>query len=134
MVNMNDEDVREHIVSDVGIGLEGGSWRWTGRRPTLKVLLVKTGGLKFVADFTVSPDTLKQTGPVTISFNIGDKVLDKSRYDTPGYKHLEKAVDPGWLQTAADTVYSAEIDKLYTAPEDGNKLGFILTRMGFERQ
>lgn len=134
MVNMNDADAPSHIVSDVSPTLEGDTWRWTKQRPTLQVLLAKTGGLKFVTDFTVLEATLKQTGPVTISFYIGDKLLEKVRYDTPGFKHFEKPVEPGWLQTANDTTYSAQIDKLYVSPEDGAKLGFILTRMGFERQ
>ena len=134
MVNMNDVNAQLHFVKDISSKLEGETWRWTGKRPTVKVLLVKTRGLKLVSDFTVWEGTLPQTGPVTISFYTDDKLLDKMRVDTPGYKHFEKEVNPDWLQTANETMIAAEIDKLYVAPEDGTKLGFILTRLGFERQ
>jgi len=134
MVNMNDEDAPEHFVKDIGHKLEGNSWRWCEKRPTVRILLVKTQGLKFKTDFTIWEGCLKQTGPVTVSFWIGDKLLDKIRYDTPGYKHLEKPVDPSWLQTQDDTLVAEEIDKLYLDPVDGTKLGFILTSIGFERQ
>lgn len=134
MVNMNDRDAPTHFVKDIRATLEGASWRWTQKRPTLKILLVKTQRLKFAADFTIWEGTMQQTGPVTISFFVDDKLLDKVRYETPGYKHFEKPVDPAWLQTATETLVSAEIDKIYVDPGDHARLGFILTRMGFERR
>jgi hypothetical protein len=134
MVNMNDLDAPAHFVKDISSTLEGATWRWTQKRPTLKILLVKTQGLKFATDFTIWEGTLKQTGPVTISFFVDDKLLDNVRYDTPGYKHFEKPVDPAWLQTGTDTLVSAEIDKVYVDPGDKATLGFILTKMGFERR
>jgi hypothetical protein len=134
MVNMNDDDAPLHFVQDIGATLEGSTWRWTKKRPTLKVLLVKTKDLKYVVDFTLPDVTFQQTGPVTISFFLGDRLLDKIRYTKPGYQHYEKPVDPAWLQTASETVLSAEIDKMYKDPHDGAVLGFILTRIGFERR
>ena len=134
MVNMNDADAEAHFVQDIGLKLEGGQWRWAQRRPTVKILLVKTQGLKFTSDFTLYKDCMQQTGPVTITFRVGGHVLDQVRYQQPGYQHFEKPVDPGWLQTSTETLVSEEIDKLYVSPEDGVKLGFILTNMGFARQ
>ncbi len=134
MVHMNDEDAESHFVKDIVHKLEGGSWRWCEKRPTVKVLVVRTGGLKFSTDFTVWEGCLKQTGPVTISFFLGDRLICKERYDTPGYKHFETPVEPGWLQTADDTLLAMEIDKMYVDPNDGTKLGFILTKLGFDRQ
>jgi len=134
MLNMNDPDAPAHFVKDIGASLEGATWRWTQKRPTLKILLVKTKGLKFSTDFTIWEGTMKQTGPVNISFFIDDKLLDSVRYDTPGYKHFEMPVEPEWVQTATETVLAAEIDKLYIDPTDKTQLGFILTKMGFERQ
>lgn len=132
LVDMGDPDVAEHIVSDINPSQDNTPWRWTQKRPTLKILLLETEGLKFVADFTIWEGTIKQTGPVTISFFIGDRLLDKIPYETPGFKHFEKPVNPDWIQTVTDTVIAAEIDKLYTSPSDGAKLGFIITRMGFK--
>ena len=134
MVNMNDPDAKSHFVKDISPALEGATWRWTAKRPTCKVLLVKTGGLKYLVDFTLWEGNMKQTGPVTVAFFIGDRLLDKVRYEHPGYQHYEIAVNPDWVQTADETIIAAEIDKLYVSPEDGVTLGFILSKMGFERQ
>jgi hypothetical protein len=130
LVEMSDPDIDSFIVKDISSALEGGSWRWTGQRPTVKVLLTTTRGLKFVTDFTLWEGNMKQTGPVVLSFYVAGHLLDRVRYDTPAYKHFEKAVPPEWLQTVNETELSIEIDKIFVA-EDGNKLGFILTRIGF---
>ena len=134
MVNMNDDDAPLHFVQDISLALEGSTWRWTKKRPTLKVLLIKTKDLRFVVDFTLPDVTMQQTGPVTISFFLGDRLLDRIRYAKPGYQHYERPIEPAWLQTANETVLSAQIDKVYKDPGDGAVLGFILTRMGFERR
>ena len=131
MVDMTDVDVDEHIVSDIGPSQGSTPWRWTRKRPTLKIRVLQTKNVKFVADFAVWDGTIAATGPVTISFFIGDKLLDKIVYASPGTKHFEKLVKPEWLTTEADTTIAAEIDKVYTSPSDGAKLGFIITRMGF---
>ena len=134
MVNMNDPNAKSHFVKDISATLEGATWRWTGKRPTCKTLLVKTTGLKYVVDFTLWKGNMEQTGPVTVAFFIGDRLLEKVRYQHPGYQHYEIAVTPDWIQTADETIMAAEIDKLYVSPEDGLTLGFILSKMGFERQ
>ena len=131
MIDMDAPDAPGHFVKDIIDGPD--SWRWTGKHPTLRELLLTTQGVKFSMDFTLWGEAMKQTGPVTISFFVGDRMLDRVQYDTPGYKHFEKPVPPDWLQTVTDTLISAEIDKLYVAPQDGAKFGFILSRMGFTR-
>jgi hypothetical protein len=129
MVDLGAPDAPAHFVKDIIDGPD--SWRWTRTHPTLKLLLITTQDLKFSTDFTLWADGMKQTGPVTISFFVGDRLLGHVRYTTPGYKHFEKPVPSEWLQTTTDTIISAEIDKLYVAPLDGAKFGFILSRMGF---
>jgi hypothetical protein len=129
MIDMGDPDARKHFVKDIVDGPD--TWHWTGKHPTLRELLLTTDGLKFSADFSLWDEAMKQTGPVTVSFFVGDRLLDRVRYDTPGAKHFEKPVTADWLQTATDTLISAEIDKLYVAPQDGAKFGFIITRIGF---
>lgn len=129
MIDMADPDSRKHFVKDIIDSPD--SWHWTGKHPTLRELLLTTTDLKFSADFSLWDGAMKQTGPVTVAFFVGDRLLDRAHYDTPGAKHFEKAVPAEWLQTATDTFISAEIDKLYVAPQDGAKFGFVLTKMGF---
>ena len=130
MVDMTDVDVDDHIVSDIGPSQGSTPWRWAHQRPTLKILVLQNKGVKFLTDFTLWDEGMKALGPVTLSFYIGDKLLAKIAYSTPGFKHFEKPVNPDGLTPEGDVLIAAEIDKVYTSPSDGAKLGFIITRMG----
>ena len=134
MVEMDDPKADDYIVRDIGPAQGTTPWRWAQKRPTVRIFVLSNKGLKFLMDLTLWEDGFKQTGPVTVSFFIGDKLLDKVTYDTPGFKHFEKPVNPDWLRTASDNQLGAEIDKIYTAPLDGAKFGFIITRMGLAHQ
>ena len=131
MVNMSDADAASHFVKDIDGGPQGAAWRWAGRQPTLKILAYTTEHLKLAADFTLWPVAFQQTGPVELTFVVNERVIDKVRYLTPGYKHFEKAIPSDALATDVESVVSIAIDKLYVAPEDQAKFGFILTRIGF---
>jgi len=130
-VSMNGPAADAHIVRDIAAGLEAGAWRWTGQRPELRFRLSSVKGLRFVMDFALPDVTFAQRGPVAISFFINGHLLDKVRYEGGGQKHFEKAVPSAWLRTDADTLVAAEIDKVWVAPADGARLGFILSRAGF---
>jgi hypothetical protein len=130
-VDMNDPNADAYILRDISDTTEGGGFRWVHERPELRFALSRIHHLKFVMDFAIPSVTLKQTGPVTISFYINEKLLDKLRCETPGEKHFEKPVPAEWLRTDTPTLVAAEIDKVYIAPQDGAKLGFVLTRAGF---
>ena len=94
MVNMDDPEAPSYFVKDISPSLEGNTWRWTGKRPTVKVLLPKTTGLKYVADFVIHAIVLKQTGPITVSFFIGDRLLGRVRYTTEGPRHFKSRSIP----------------------------------------
>jgi len=129
-IAMNDPAAEDHFLEGVG-PLEAGAWRWTEQNPTLRFVLPQTRSLKFVADFSISSDTMKETGPVTISYFINGRKLDAVRYEAPGEQHFEKPVAPEWLAVGEDVVVKLAIDKVYVAPADGKKLGVTLVRAGF---
>ena len=131
MVDMSNSEASSHIVKDIDPGALGDLWRWTRQNPTLKILASTTEKLKFSIDFTLWPVAFQQTGPVELSFMVNDRLLDKVRYTTPGIKHFEKPIPPDWLTTDVESTVSVSIDKLYVAPQDGAKFGFILSRIGF---
>ena len=130
-VNMGDVSAGAYIVQDVSGTAEGAGYRWAYKRPELRFMLSKTANVKFTMDFTFPEVTMRQTGPVTVSYYINGQLLDKVRYDTPGEKHFEKPVPALWLRTDGPTLVAVEPDKVYVAPRDGAKLGFVLTRAGF---
>jgi hypothetical protein len=133
----------EHIV-DLSVGdvsrvasdilAPVGGWSWTGKRPTVKVRLRGSKNVRYIADFTVADATFKTTGPVSIIFLVNDHPLETVRYTKPGPQRFEKAVPAEWLEPMIETMVAAEIDKVWTAPDDGEKLGFILTRMGLTEE
>lgn len=126
---MADPDARLSFVQDIADGVNG-SWRWTGKRPTIKLRLRSNENLKFVIDFTLPEVTFKDTGPVNVSFFVNDHLLDREFYAMPGIKHFEKNIPFGWVTPGQEATASAEIDKVWVAKDDGAILGFIVTRMG----
>jgi hypothetical protein len=128
IVNMSDGDADAHIVSDI-LGLSG-NWRWTGQRPAVKVTLRNTEHIRYLIDFSVAEVLFKETGPITISFLVNDHVLDTIRYDQHGNQHYEKAIPSEWLEAGKETLVAASLDKVWTSPTDGARLGIILTRIG----
>ncbi|HTB13544.1 MAG TPA: hypothetical protein VK752_18320 [Bryobacteraceae bacterium] len=129
VVNMSDGNWMTHLVQDVPPG-DPSPWKWTGQKPTLKVVARTNQGLRYVIDFSIAEATLKFTGPVTLTFLVNDHPLDSIRYTASGDYHYEKAVPPEWVEPKKDTLVAASIDKVWIAPADGAKLGFILTRIG----
>jgi len=130
-VAMNDPLAMEHVLRDVNPALEGELWRWTGQKPTFRFYLPTVRRLRFEMHFSIHSDTMKQTGPLTVSYFINGRPLDKITYDKPGEQHFEKPVDPSWLLKNSVNVASAELDKIFVAPEDGAQLGLTLIRVGF---
>ena len=130
-VNMNDPHAEDYFVRDISDTLEGNAFRWTRQRPALRFVLQSTENLRFVMDFFLSPDNMKVTGPVTISYYINNHLLDRVRYEKPGVLHFEKPVNPEWLTAGTETLVVAELDKVYIAPADKAVLGMVLTRAGF---
>jgi hypothetical protein len=129
IVNMADDDWATHMVQDLPPGPLS-PWKWTGPKPTIKVMVRTNQGLRYVIDFSVAEATLKDTGPVTLTFLVNDHALESVRYAAAGDYHYEKAVPPEWVEPLKDTTLGAAIDKVWVAPSDGAKLGFILTRIG----
>lgn len=132
VVDMADADAPSHFVSDI-TEISGGSWRWVGQRPTVRVLMRSSDSLKYIVDFTIPKVTFDQTGPVTLSFYVSDQLLDTVRYTAPGDQHFEKPVPVGWVIANKEVTVAAAIDKLYVSP-DGSRLGFILSRIGLKQE
>ena len=135
ILNMADADAESHFVQDISAELEGNTWRWTGKRPTIRLHPNSNQKLVYSIDFAIAGSTLEQTGPVTLSFFVNDHLLDRVRYATPGPRRIEKPVPAEWLSPAADAMLAAEIDKVWTPPPPGGPpLGFILVALGLEQR
>lgn len=135
ILSMADAGVESHFVHDISAELQGHSWRWTGKRPTIRLHLNSTQKLVFSMDFAIAESTFRQTGPVTLSLFVNDRLLDRVRYAAPGRRRFQKPVPAEWLETGENATLAAEIDKVWTPPAPGGTpLGFILVALGLERQ
>jgi len=132
VVNMADGDAERSFIQD--IGGSGGSWRWTGKRPEVRVFLRTNQMLHYVIDFAIVEATFKDTGPVTLSFFVNGHVLDRITYKASGSQHYEKAVPEDWVEAGKDATVGAEIDKVWISPGDHAALGFILTQIGLRQE
>lgn len=109
-----------------------GGWSWSRKRPAIKVRL--RGGLPvhYEMDFAVADATFKETGPVSVTFFVNDHALETVLYPRAGQQHFEKVVPAEWLK--GENLVGAEVDKLWTSPTDGARLGLILNRIGLIEQ
>lgn len=130
-VAMNDPNVEAHLVRGVSPALENGAWRWTGDKAELKFAPAAMDGQKLRVDFAVAENTFSITGPVTLTFTVNGRTLDKVRYDSGGQKRFEKAVPGAWLRASGENFVAIEVDKPWVSPKDGAKLGVILVGAGF---
>jgi hypothetical protein len=122
-------DANKFFVRDIQTH-DAGLWRWTGPEPELEFSLSSTVNRKLVYDFVINETTFKDTGPVTITFYINDRLLARESYDSPGDKKFEKLVPQEWLQDRERTRVRAKIENTWRTP-DGVLLGILLKRAGF---
>ena len=115
------------FVKDI-VPLEGGDWRWTRAEPELRFFLESTQRRRLLFDFNINENTFKDTGPVTISFFVNDRMLGRERYDGPGDHLFEKPVPSDWLRVGEETRVRASIENVWRTPE--GPLGILFKRAG----
>mgnify|MGYP000993836494 CR=1 FL=1 len=130
LLEIGNNDAERYFVSDIIKGPTMAGWRWSRKRPTISLPLKSASNLRYRLDFSLPEVTFKETGPVTITFFVNDRELDKVLYDSPGQKTFEKPVPPGFLKEMSDNRLAAEVDKTYLPKDDKQPLGFIITRFG----
>jgi hypothetical protein len=129
IIDMSDEDSKTHFVQDL-TSYAAPTWRWTGQHPRLRLRMRSTENLRYTIDFSITDGMLRNTGPLTVSFLVNDRVLDQVRYARDGVQHFEKPVPAGWVTPDQDITVGADIDKSWIPPDGGPKFGIILTRIG----
>lgn len=130
-LSMSAPDAQEYFVKDVLPDLKDNTWRWVMKDPTFQFHLPTTHGLRLRIDLTVPDVTFAQTGPVKINVFIGAHLLDTIAVNEQGQKLWEKDVPEDWLSAIDPVLVHLEIDKLWTAKDDGVQRGFIITSLGF---
>ena len=129
IVDMSDEDAQMHFVQGL-TSYASPAWRWAGQHPVLRLRMRSGESLRYTIDFSVPEVMLRSTGPLTVSFLVNGRVLDRARYDHDGAQHFEKPVPAGWVTPGQDVTVGADVDKTWIPPGGGPELGIILTRIG----
>ncbi len=129
-LSMADPNADAYLVKDVAT--EGpGTWRWVYDHPVLRFFVPDVPRLKFAMDFAIPERTLRETGPVTLTFTVNGKLLDRLRCEKPGEQHYAHDVPPGMLRANALNLVAIDPDPVWVSKADGGRLGFILSRAGF---
>jgi hypothetical protein len=129
-LNMSDPNAGAYLVQ----GFEGsgpGTWRWAYEHPVLRFLVPDVAGLKFTMDFSLPERTFRETGPVTLTFTLNGKLLDRARFEQAGQLHYSHDVPPALLRKNAVNLVAIDPYPVWVSKADGGRLGFILSRAGF---
>jgi len=126
-VNFGDPGANDYIVRDID---PTGSARWARDHPEMRFLLVPRPGLRFDLTIWIAEQTLRDTGPVTVTVRINGHPLgsifcpaaDKYRMDLP--------VPIEWLHTGEPVHVLVEASPLWTGP-DGLHFAYLITEAGF---
>ena len=129
-LNVANPNAAAYIVKDVGGKTEGGGFRWAFAHPVLRFIVPPMDHPKFVMDFALPEPTFRVTGPVTLTFSLNGRLLDKQRFAEMGQHHYEHEVADGFLRFGAVNLVSIDPDKVFVA-DDGAKLSFPFSRVGF---
>jgi hypothetical protein len=130
-LSMSNPNADAYIVGGIEAHTEGSGFRWAYAHPVLRFLVPRIDHPRFVMDFALPETAFRVTGPVTLSISLNGRAFDRARFDHPGQQHYEHEVPGDFLRSNAINLVAIDPDKLYTAPADGVKLGFPLSRVGF---
>ncbi len=125
-VGMSEPRAKAFIVRDIG---EPGLQSWTAANPAMQFTLSEPGEWIAEVRFNANEATLKDTGPITLTFSVNGRPVGSMRVADGSVKTFSTPVR---LETTKAEL-SFTIDKPWVAPSDGAKLGVLLHAMGFKR-
>jgi hypothetical protein len=126
---MSDPHADNYIVQGFRAKSEG-PWRWAHEHPVMQFYLPQLERAKFTMSFAFPEQTFRLTGPVTLTFSINGRFLDRVRYDKPGGHEYTHEVTAEFLKPNGINLVAIEPDKV-AAPSPWEKLSFVLIRAGF---
>ena len=129
-LTMADPHADAYLVKDVAPSGPG-TWRWVYDHPVLRFMVPDVPRLKFMMDFSIPERTLRETGPVTLTFTINGQILDRLRCERGGELHYAHEVPHAMLRPDAINLVAIDPEPVWVSKADGGRLGFILSRAGF---
>jgi hypothetical protein len=130
-LSMSNPNADAYIVQGISLDTEGTGYRWTFEHPVLRFLVPRMDHPKLVMDFALPERVFRTTGPMTLTFSLNGKYMDRSTCMRPGQLHYEHEVPAELVHWDAINLVSIDPDKVWTSPADGTRLGFVVSRVGF---
>lgn len=134
LLAVNDPVAPRHVVQDIMLGDKPEEWVWTNQKPRFWTAVNGNEGWLFEARFTVPGVVLERLHKVTLTFSVNDHPLGSRTYDKDGGYVFTAAVPPALLTAEPEhVVFGFDVDPVYIAEGDGNKLGVLLSAMGLRK-
>lgn len=130
-MKFGDPDQARFVLQDIG---PGDGQAWTFDHPKLRFWVLPRPGLRFALTIRMVEQTLRDTGPVTISIHVNGHPLGSIRAAHEGDYHFEEPVPIEWIQRGEPVDVSMEADRLWTdpaRPPGAMRLGFLIVEAGF---
>lgn len=122
---MSEPRANSLIVKDIAAS---GWKRWSGPQPAVRCTLPYAAKWLAAFDFEVAEATLKDTGPVTLTFEVNGKRAGTLRCEQAGAYRFRAPVPAGLEE---DVTLVVIIDKPWVSPGDGARLGVLVSAAGF---
>ena len=128
LVPMNELADRD-IVGDILANDASAAWRWTRRRPRVRVWPDLAEGWRFHARLTVVRAVLDQVGRQTVTARVNERSLESRSFQTEGTVDFDSPVPAGLLRTDTPAILGLDIDGVLKTAE-GEDLGVLLHEIG----
>jgi hypothetical protein len=128
LVKFSDRDAGDYIVRDIQ---SGDGLCWTFAHPEMKFPVEPRPALRFYMHFWIHERTLHDTGPVTLTVKINGQLLGSVRCEHDGSYLFERPVPMQWLHSGEPVHVLAEATPLWTSPDGGPPLGYLIEEAGF---
>ncbi len=125
---MSEPRANSFILNDIA---NTGWKRWTGARPAVRCTLPWDGKWLAALDFQVADATLKDTGPITLTFEVNGQKVGSLRCDRAGAYRFRAVLPAALSKEDQELRLDVAIDKPWVSPGDGAKLGVLVTAAGF---
>jgi hypothetical protein len=134
MINMADPTTAKQLVSGFH-AVESGAWRWTMKK--FSVVLKppagsETSGAMLRFRMFISPDQLKNLGPITLSADVDGHQLESQTFTTDGDQLYSRPVPPELLKSSEVRI-NFSLDKAREGDNiDGRQLGVVASLIGLQ--
>jgi len=92
--SMSEARADQAIVQGIPLGLGSGIHRWTAENAAVRCKLPTAGPWNIAMDFIVAARTIRDTGPITLTFRVNGREVAHLRCDHPGERQFRAPLPP----------------------------------------